>query len=77
MVLVNIITIFFRFKKIPQILNISREKCIKRHKLILMRGRSAQEELKKAFKEQNYRYRLEKSITDSESQLVIIDGKKK
>ncbi len=65
------------FKKLPQILNISREKCIKRHKLILMRGRSAQQELKKAFKEQNYKYRLEKSITDSESKIVIIDVKRK
>ena len=42
-----------------------------------MRGRSAQKELKKAFKEQNYKYRLEKSITDSESKIVIIDVKKK
>ena len=42
-----------------------------------MRGRSAQQELKKAFKEQNYKYRLEKSITDSESKIVIIDVKRK
>ena len=62
------------FKKIPQILNISREKCIKKHKIIIMKGKNAQEEINKALKDVIFKYRLEKSITDKKSKIIILDA---
>ncbi len=62
------------FKKLPQILNISRENCIKNHKMIIMKGRNAQEEINKASQIKNYKYRLEKSITDKDSKIIILNA---
>lgn len=62
------------FKKLPYILNISRENCINNHKIIILKGKSAQEEIKKAFKTEKFKYRLEKSITDNKSRIIIIDA---
>ncbi len=63
------------FKKLPEILRISRETLKKPHKLILMLGKSAQEELKKASKGLIYKYKLETSITMSDSKILIVDAK--
>ena len=63
------------FRKLPYILNISRENCAKKHKMIIMMGRSAQEEIKKTFQIGDYKYKLEKSITDKDSRIIIIDAK--
>ena len=63
------------FKKLPEILRISRETLRKPHKLILMLGKSAQEELKKASKGLIYKYKLESSITMSDSKILIVDAK--
>ena len=62
------------FKKLPYILNISRKKCIKKHKIIIMKGKNAQEEINKALKDVIFKYRLEKSITDKKSKIVILDA---
>ena len=62
------------FKKLPYILNISREKCIKKHKIIIMKGKNAQEEINKALKDMIFKYRLEKSITDKKSKIIILDA---
>ena len=62
------------FKKLPYILNISREKCIKKHKIIIMKGKNAQEEINKALKDVIFKYRLEKSITDKKSKIIILDA---
>ncbi len=62
------------FKKLPQILNISRENCIKKHKMIIMKGRNAQEEINKASQLKNYKYKLEKSITDDDSRIIILNA---
>ena len=64
------------FKKLPEILKISRETTKKSHKLIIMLGKSAQEELNKASKDLIYRYKLVPSITASDSKIIIIDAKK-
>ena len=64
------------FKKLPEILRISRETSKKSHKLIVMLGKSAQEELKKASKGLIYKYKLVPSITASDSKIIIIDAKK-
>ncbi len=62
------------FKPLPYILNISRENCINNHKIIILKGKSAQEEIKKAFKTEKFKYRLGKSITDNKSRIIIIDA---
>ena len=64
------------FKKLPEILRISRETSKKSHKLIVMLGKSAQEELNKASKDLIYKYKLVSSITASDSKIIIIDAKK-
>ena len=61
------------FKKIDQIIQVSREIIKKPHKLIVLKGQNAQLELNKAFKSKNYDYKLEKSITNKESKIVIIN----
>ena len=60
----------------PEILRISRETSKKSNKLIVMLGKSAQEELKKASKALIYKYKLVPSITSSDSKIIIVDAKK-
>ena len=64
------------FKKLGEILSISREKIKNRHKLIILKGKNAQIEINNVSLKSNYRYRLEKSITDKNSKIIIIDAGK-
>ena len=64
------------FKKLEEHLRISREIIEVNHKLIILKGKSAEEEIKQLNKKFNYSYNLEKSITNSESKIIIIDFKK-
>ena len=64
------------FKKLPEILRISRETAKKPHKLIVMLGKSAQEELNKASKDSIYKYKLVPSITESDSKILLVDATK-
>ena len=61
------------FKKLEQIIQVSREIAKRPHKLIVLKGQNAQEELNKAFKIKKYDYKLEISITSNESKIVIIN----
>ena len=61
------------FKKLPELLRISREIVKKPHKLIVLKGKSAQDEVNNLSKEMIYKYRLEKSITNNELGILIID----
>ena len=61
------------FKKLDQVIQVSREICKIPHKLIVLKGQNAQEELNKAFKSQKYPYKLEKSMTNKESKIIIIN----
>ena len=61
------------FRKLPHILNISRENCVKKHKIIVMKGKNAQQEINKASQMKNYEYRLENSITDNDSKIIILN----
>jgi len=63
------------FKKLPEILRISRETFKKPHKLIVMLGKSAQEEINKASKGMIYKYKLVNSITESDSKILLVDAK--
>ena len=64
------------FKKLPEILRISRETLRKPHKLIVMLGKSAQDELNKASKGMIYKYKLVPSITESDSKILLVDATK-
>ena len=65
------------FRKLPYILNFSRENCVKKHKIIIMKGKNAQEEINNSSQIRNYEYRLEKSITDNDSKIIILNGEYK
>jgi 16S rRNA (guanine527-N7)-methyltransferase len=64
------------FKKFEFIIQVSREIAKKSHKLIVLKGQNAQEDLKKAFKREKYPYKLEDSITNKDSKIIIVDLKK-
>ena len=61
------------FKKLEAIIQVSREICKKPHKLIVLKGQNAQNDLKKAFKKEKYDYKLENSITDEDSKIILVD----
>ena len=58
-------------------IRISREKAEKTHKLIVLKGKNAQEEAEIALKGQNIKYKLEQSMTERDSKIIIIDFDKK
>ena len=61
------------FKKLDQVIQVSREIAKKPHKLIVLKGQNAQEELNKAFKNDKYPYKLENSMTNKKSKIILID----
>ncbi len=52
------------FKKLESIIQVSREIAKKSHKLIILKGQNAQQDLKKAFNKKKYDYKLKNSITN-------------
>ena len=63
------------FKKLEEILSISREIVKKPHKLIILKGKNAQSEINNVSLESNYSYKMEKSITDDDSKIIIVEVK--
>ena len=63
------------FKKLDQIINISREKMKKPHKIIILKGKNAQFEINNVSLPSNYSYKLENSITSADSKIIIIEAK--
>jgi len=63
------------FKKLEEILRISREIVKKPHKLIILKGKNAQLEINNVSLGSNYSYKLEKSITDDDSKIIIVNVK--
>ena len=61
------------FKKLSNIIQVSREIAKKPHKLIILKGQNAQEEANKAFKNHKYPYKLKTSMTDKKSKILIVD----
>ena len=59
------------FKKLDLIFDISREKVKNTHKLIILKGKNALNDLKKLPKDKNYRYKTVDSITDNDSKIII------
>jgi len=64
------------FKKLEAIIQVSREISKKSHKLIILKGQNAQKDLEKAFKNEKYAYKLEQSLTNENSKIIIVDFKK-
>ena len=64
------------FKKLNELIRISREIIKVNHKLIILKGKNAEIEIKNLQPELNYRYDLKESITDKDSKILIIDIKK-
>ena len=61
------------FKKLENIIQVSREIAKKPHKLIILKGQNAQEEINKSLKAKKYPYKLEKSMTNEESKIIIME----
>ena len=61
------------FKKLDQVIQVSREIAKKPHNLIILKGQNAQEEINKSFKNKKYPYKLEKSITNIDSKIILMN----
>ncbi len=61
------------FKKLEHIIQVSREIAKKPHKLIILKGQNAQEEINKSFKNKKYPYKLKKSITEIDSKIILMN----
>ena len=61
------------FKKLDKVIQVSREIAKKPHKLLILKGQNAKEEAFKAFKNYKYSYKLEKSMTEEKSKILIAD----
>ena len=63
------------FKKLDEILKISREIVEKPHKLIVLKGKNAQMDINNVSLGSNYSYKLEESITEADSKIIIVNAK--
>ena len=61
------------FKKLDKIIQVSREIAKKPHKLIILKGQNAHVEAINAFKSYKYSYKLEPSMTDEKSKIIVAD----
>ena len=61
------------FKKLDRIIQVSREIAKKPHRLIVLKGQNVQEEINNAFKKKKYPYKLEISMTNDRSKILIAD----
>ena len=64
------------FKKLGEILRISREIIRVNHKLIILKGKNAESEINKLLHPLEFIYKLEKSVTDQSSKILIVEIKK-
>ena len=68
--------VFRAFKKLGEIMRISREIVKVNHKLIILKGKNAKNEINKLQLPSNFIYNLEDSITDPDSKILVVDVKK-
>ena len=61
------------FKKLEQVIQVSREIAKKPHKLMILKGQNAQEEINKTFKSRKYSYKLVNSITNDKSKIILME----
>ncbi len=60
------------FKKLDKVIQVSREIAKKPHKLMILKGQNAQEEINKSFQRGEYSYKLENSITNIKSKIILM-----
>ena len=61
------------FKKLDNIIQVSREIAKKPHKLMILKGQNAQQEINNSFKTKKYPYKLESSMTNKDSKIIIME----
>ena len=61
------------FKKLNKVIQVSREIAKKPHKLMILKGQNAQEEIKNSFKTKKYPYKLESSMTNKDSKIILME----
>ena len=61
------------FKKLDQIIQVSREIAKKPHKLMILKGQNAQTEIKNSLKSKKYPYKLESSMTNKDSKIILLE----
>ena len=61
------------FKKLDQVIQVSREIVKKPHKLMILKGQNAQEEIKNSLKTKKYPYKLENSMTIKDSKIILME----
>ena len=61
------------FKKLDQIIQVSREIAKKPHKLMILKGQNAQKEIKNSSKTKKYPYKLESSMTNKDSKIILME----
>ncbi len=64
------------FKKLDRVIQVSREIAKKPHKLMILKGQNAQKEIKNSFKTKKYAYKLESSMTNKDSKIILMEIKK-
>ena len=65
------------FKKLEEIIKISREIIKKSHYLIVLKGKNAQAEINNLSLSKNYSYKLKNSMTDKDSKIILFRVKKR
>ena len=60
------------FKKLERVIQVSREIAKKSHKLMILKGQNAQEEINKTLKIKKYSYKLVSSITNARSKIILM-----
>ena len=61
------------FRKLDRVIQVSREIAKKPHKLMILKGQNAQEEIKNSFKTKKYPYKLESSMTNKDSKIILME----
>ncbi len=61
------------FKKLDQVIQVSREIVKKPYKLMILKGQNAQQEIKKSLKTKKYPYKLETSMTNKDSKIILME----
>jgi|TARA_B100001093_G_scaffold418539_1_gene409810 16S rRNA (guanine527-N7)-methyltransferase len=64
------------FKKLDVIIQVSREISIKTHELIILKGENAQKDIDYSLKIKKYPYKLNRSMTNKESKIIIVQIQK-
>ena len=64
------------FKKLDQVIQVSREIAKKSHKLMILKGQNAQKEIKNSSKTKKYPYKLKSSMTNKDSKIILMEIKK-